>query len=407
MSSTSQSSFDAPSSAIGYLYQCRYALIHLLHRLTTTEGAIQIEALDDIQFQHDGRPIELLQLKHHTHTQATLGDTSSDLWKTVRIWASQLARGEVDPSVDSLGLLTTSSARDDNLLALLRPDRSTHDVESAFKKLDAIARKGTPKSNASCYQKYLALDDTRRRQLVEAIVLFDNSPKITQLEHELRRLLYIAVPPDHLDPFRQRLEGWWYDNVVKHLAGHIGPLRTSDLQAFIDNLRDQFKQDNLPVDFADASAPDSPHPEQDTRNFVRQLAIIHVNANRIRNAQIDHYRAYSQRSRWLDDNLLNIQEWSDYEKRLIDEWRVRFDARIDDFAITADQNDDVYSHCGRRIYEWVEQDAPLSSQLMIRASFTWPFLVRGSYHMLADNLRIGWHPYYLPRLNGEHDVSST
>ena len=79
------SNFSAGPSALGYLYQARYAMFLLL--LAEEEAALSIERFDDVAFEQSGTPYELLQLKHHLGTNAALTDASSDLWKTIRIWS--------------------------------------------------------------------------------------------------------------------------------------------------------------------------------------------------------------------------------------------------------------------------------------------------------------------------------
>ena len=50
--------FSAGSSAVGYLYQIRYALYLILKKI---DLEISIERLDDVAFESEGSPIELLQ----------------------------------------------------------------------------------------------------------------------------------------------------------------------------------------------------------------------------------------------------------------------------------------------------------------------------------------------------------
>src|SRR6266446_8657025 len=62
-------------------------------------GAISIEKLDDVAFEEDGEPKQLLQFKHHVINSATLTDSSTDLWKTLRVWEyrgeRRLARSDI------------------------------------------------------------------------------------------------------------------------------------------------------------------------------------------------------------------------------------------------------------------------------------------------------------------------
>lgn len=89
-------SHSAASSALGYLYQVRYALLKALRRLRNSqEFLVNIETLDDIVFDAQGQPTELLQTKHHVNNTADLTDASPDLWKSVRIWCERLVANEL------------------------------------------------------------------------------------------------------------------------------------------------------------------------------------------------------------------------------------------------------------------------------------------------------------------------
>jgi len=77
---------SAAQSAAGYLYQARLALAECLRYTYADSGVeIAIEKLDDISFEKDGTPLELLQTKHHLKKTGDLSDGSVDLWKTLRV----------------------------------------------------------------------------------------------------------------------------------------------------------------------------------------------------------------------------------------------------------------------------------------------------------------------------------
>lgn len=97
--------FSAGPQAIGYLHQARYALLALL-RENREEAAVVIEGLDDIEIQDITGTVQLDQLKHHLKGRATLTNTSPELWKTIRIWASQLRSGAWNSGVVRLHLVT-------------------------------------------------------------------------------------------------------------------------------------------------------------------------------------------------------------------------------------------------------------------------------------------------------------
>ncbi|NHZ45188.1 hypothetical protein [Nitratidesulfovibrio liaohensis] len=59
-----RSQYSAAASLPGYIYQCRLALLESLKRLKSAPDiAVAIETLDDVVFEKDGSPTEVIQVK--------------------------------------------------------------------------------------------------------------------------------------------------------------------------------------------------------------------------------------------------------------------------------------------------------------------------------------------------------
>jgi hypothetical protein len=125
--------------------------------------------------------------------------------------------------------------------------------------------------------------------------------------------------------------------------------------------------------------------------FIRQLELVKVGSTRIAAAVRDYYRAFEQRSRWLRDDLLIVGDLSNYERRLCEEWELVFAAMKDKLGTPAVEH--VKEEAARSVLEWAER-----TSIPIRPAVTEPFVTRGSMHILADCLRIGWHPEFRERL---------
>lgn len=139
--------------------------------------------------------------------------------------------------------------------------------------------------------------------------------------------------------------------------------------------------------------------ESDPRTFVVQLREIGVSSNRIRNAILDYYRAFEQRSEWARKNLLVQGEIEDFEDRLVDEWSRYRDVVFEDLDETSAEL--VLQRAGKELYKWADQQSGNIESLRIRARVTEPYVTRGSFHILADAApepRIYWHPRFLDRL---------
>lgn len=361
------------------------ALVLLLQRTDADPGiAISIEKFDDITFHSGEDVLEQLQTKHVTNKNLT--DSSVDLWKTLRIWSNQFRRHLLDPRTTNLILLTTAEAPPGSAAYYLR--LQARNLKKAQEILEEIASKSVSASNKPAYEEFRKLSASKRSQLIRSIYVLDRSPEMLKVSGLLNHELRLATKPSNVSVFATRLEGWWLRKAVDHLAGIQARITAEELQAQLQDLREQFKLDNLPIDYGDVQVPASDSYE--SRRFVRQLAIIELNSNRIGRAILDYYRAVKQRSRWIGDHLVTESELTEYERRLVEGWAEIFESMLEAKGTSNEQT------VGRAVYDRVMID----QQLHLRPSCTEMYVMKGSYHMLADGTLVGWHPRFSELLGG-------
>jgi len=395
------SPFDASQSALGYLHQSRYALLLSLQRDDEPNLCISIEKLDDIAFHENpsspAHAKELLQVKHHINRAGGLGDTSLDIWKTLRIWSEAVTKNEIDLDRATLCLLTTSTPTNRNAIRFLTPDPQTRKPQEGRAKLELAGAASTNDSVKEAYGVYKGLADSKRAALFDSLYLLDTSMMATDLQRAIGNAIRHAVEPRHRQAFVERLEGWWFHRLVIHLiATSNQPIPVVTIQQQVHEIRGQFQRDCLPDDLFNAPIPADATPTADDRVFVLQLVLIGLPPARLRIAQEDHYRAFAQRSKWIKDNLIGLEELTNFESRLLDGWRLRFQIMRDGMEEGCVEL--RMARHGMNLYQWVETDAPSQGVLWVRPQFQAQYMTRGSYHMLADSLRIGWHPEYKQRL---------
>lgn len=380
----------AAPSALGYFYQCRYALLEALRRLPEGERvSITIETLDDVVFDTDGSAVDVLQTKHHVNACASLTDASPDLWKTLRIWIEGQADGTI-PKDAQFFMVTTALCPEGTAAGYLRPEG--RDEKKALERLAATASTSSSDANSLAYEAFTALDSDARMRLVKAVMVLDGSPSIGQLDDRLRQAVFFAVERHSLDSYLQRLEGWWYRRVLEHLSdAAAAPILGEEVESETARIRAQFKQDSLPIDDDIMSATVDASGYMD-RSFVDQLNIIGVNRKRILYAVKDYYRAFEHRSRWVREDLLYVGELDRYEQRLVEEWDRLFQQMRDDLG--DDAAEDEMTRAAQDLYKWVET----GEHHPIRRDVTEPAISRGTYQMLADDLRVGWHLEFRERL---------
>jgi hypothetical protein len=94
----------------------------------------------------------------------------------------------------------------------------------------------------------------------------------------------------------------------------------------------------------------------------------------------------------MREDLLLVGELDRYESRLIEEWQIYFEQMREELGEEAAEEQKLKS--ARALYDWVAARA----NIPIRPRCDEPFVTRGSFHMLADDLKVGWHPDFAKRV---------
>ena len=92
-------------------------------------------------------------------------------------------------------------------------------------------------------------------------------------------------------------------------------------------------------------------------------------------------------------------EIEEYEDRLAEEWSRYRDVVFE--KLTDDSAEDALREAGATLYNWAEFETGKIESLRIRARVTEPYVVRGSFHILADTTpepRVYWHPRFIERV---------
>ena len=382
------SRYSAGSSLIGYLYQCRYALLESIIRLPKEEEfTVSIETLDDVVFEETGKPSELLQMKHHIKSEAKLTNASSELWKTLRIWCKGISSGELLPDTIFF-LVTTATASNNTAAVYLKCEKSKRNIKKALKILNEVTKKKKSDRNKEYYKAFNELDEDQKEKLLNRVFIMDASPSITDIEEVLREKLFYNVPSsgdDNLGYFIEILEGWWYRQVIQILTSkRNSAILSIEINDQIDKIRDGFKRDNLPLDDEIILATVNEEEYMDC-TFVHQLKLIQIDDESIFWAIKNYFRAFTHRSRWARNNLLLKGEIEIYEDLLLEQWSKYFRRMNRKIGNKATQEKKI--EAAQALYELIEDII-----IPIRISVNHFSITIGSYQILSENKRLGWHP---------------
>jgi hypothetical protein len=407
MTAKTTDKYSAGDQGLGYIYQARLALLQMLQLPEDT--AIFLEKDDDLDFIDGDGGKSLASLKHKAIGDR-LTDLSTDFWKSVNIWLTRYKRDGRAASNLRFFLFTTGTVSTGSFLARLLPNQpvAPGDVATLAEQAEAALAESTSKLIAPIATGFNELSDSEKQDFLERILILDGSPHIGDIPALIRDKHMRSIRREHREFVFERLEGWWTDAVIKQLTGArpdgIFGYEVSDR---LSNFAEEYKADNLPITFRGKAPADEIDTDTDPRLFVAQLREIGISSNRIRSAILDYYRAFEQRSAWARENLLVLGEVEEYEDRLTDEWSRYKDVVFE--KLKDDSAEEALREAGATLYNWAEFETGKIESLRIRARVTEPYVLRGSFHILADATpepKVYWHPRFLNRLGEVLGVSS-
>ncbi|WP_299083938.1 ABC-three component system protein [uncultured Paraglaciecola sp.] len=378
--------FDATSSLLGYIYQIRYGLLLSLKKMREVDDPddyfVSIETIDDIAFEKSGTPEELLQTKYHSNP-GNITDKSPDIWKTIRVWIEAYKNKHLDFGKASLFLVTTEQIVADTLADFLSNSKD-RDIGKAHKLMCTIVEDNPSQKNKHAFKLFSSLSETEQKNLCEAIFVLDKSETLVEIEKHLENNLRGYANSAQLKTFLNRLEGKWFSIAISALETGDGRVNLGQVVNIIDDLREQFLSINLPDDYSTAEV-DVASLIQQSHNFIEQMKMFGAGERLIKKAVLDFFRASEQKSRWASDGLLNPGELVNYLRKLKEEWE--FNIGLVETEITIE--DEISK---KKLALEVFKKCQNEGTIPIRPHFSESYLARGSYHHLADELVIGWHP---------------
>lgn len=387
---------DASGQLSGYLYQVLSALLLLLET-RNPDSQLCIEKFDDVAFVEKDNPQIMIQIKHQLYRQGSLSDTSTDYWRTIKSWCDHIKNNGNFENTTDFVIITTAKAQD-NSIAFYLKNMFSRDWKKALEIMRQVACSNASKTNKNYYDAFKSLDDKQQEDLVKHIYVYDMSPNIGAIKESI--MPYVRVIT--LQPFEERvyekIVGWWIISAIQCLISEE-PVFISyrQLQKKMNDIGSEYKADSLPIDVDPYYQPTDHELDQlppENRIFIEQLGLIAISNSRLKRCIRDYYNAYRQRSQWVREQLLFINDLEKYENRLVDEWNRLFLIMKEDIEDYGDQlAENQKQIAGRKLFGEIE-----NLSLPIRSNVPDPFIMRGTYHELANRLVVGWHVDFMDRL---------
>jgi hypothetical protein len=377
----------APGPALGYAYQFQVALLELLpHALSHSDATVQLEVLDDVSLDfQEGAPPKVIQVHQEAGTRR-LTDRSAKVWKTLGIWSRE-QKDLPDGQSREMSLFSTQTTQEGSGVAHLTQGK--YEPRTAAELLEAVASdpngaEGTADDRAA----FLDLDQPTRLDLLSRVTVIDGATSPVDVHKALVEALLPTHETKFVDSMAKIIEGWWWRKLPTALNDGT-PIHAEELRSQIDEARRMHSDSALPIlkSLNEFDASELPDGSQDgSYSFLECLAEVSASEQRQHRAVSDYRLAFAHRSRWTRSGLLGFQEIDRYDDNLIGQWSTGCDQMLRHLA--PDANGGAKATAGHDLWDDMERGIFRP----IRPETTDEFIQRGSFHQLANQERLSWHP---------------
>ncbi len=368
----------APGQYLGYGLQDVRLCRHLLR--APTGCAVSLEFIEDTAIHKPDGTLWLEQSKSAL-TGNPLGDSAVEFWKSFANWAALCVEKEIEPETTQFRLFVCPQK--DGVLAETLHGASSDDEIKAI--LDTIAKKVTPANKLKgCNPRiteFLSAGEIACFHIIRNFRLLKADDPL----EPIREVLRFSVLEESLDDFCAHAIGMAKNRIAALIRSGAKPV--IDAETFRRDVRDFIRRHGalgllLPttdrpstgeIDAMLAAAP----------VFVQQLVKVAMPTELIVRAVSDYLRSDADRTLWAAEGRIVAES--------LDELHNTLEMH---FQITRDEIEELQAGHGAEIRGRQLYRRCATHQAALEGRSVPGYFVPGTFNMLADQIRVGWHPQY-------------
>ena len=372
---------NAPGQLLGYSLQYPRALLRLL-QLNPGES-VAIEMCGDVSVM-DQQGIIIAEEDKSSIVSNPLNDRSTNLWKTFFNWVKMLQEQELEIQQTRFILYANSDIPDNTIVRLLDDADNNSGVSIAINAVSDLFATLPQNHNAKPYLEYLL--GKGKALFIDVIPKFElettkNTAELyNEIRTELRKKLYDNYL--YVDLAMNNIQGWLKQQIeMKIAAQEPTVISFEEFEISISIFFQQLRTRSL-VDFTKEIAENTIEDEvQKQPIYIQMLDHICATPGEMLEAVSNYMRSATNRLEWIKRGIIDENIMSDFLKNL-KSFHANNKAKID---LTASEKDDVYR--GKLLYlECSLCQNQINNQQPPAGT------VIGTYHHLANEKEIGWHP---------------
>ncbi|MHA7465779.1 hypothetical protein G4D42_09605 [Burkholderia pseudomallei] len=405
---------SVPGQAYGYLVQEVRVLWHLLH--ARAGDVVAFEHVGDVSTHAaDGRVVSEEDKSGFTYNP--IADRAVSLWKTLANWID--ARRDGSLSAASMYVLYVAQPYDGpiadelhrcnkideaiRLVAKLRKHFADDlEMDVGQKAAKVAIKKGGKRAIAAGDSSAVVGDDDDDEKSPAALIkqlrrVFDHDDEViasivvyfsvekgtASPVNEVRGAISASVPDEHVDEVTESLLGWTKTQVMAQIeARRVVGIAYDDFRAYRLIVHERVLG-TLKAFPEHTLIPQRSEIEEhlDGSIFVRQLNVLELTDDRIEAYIKDFLRASSARTSWAALGYLNPNSLGPFVEELQDHWEQSAleVETLDTDKTPIQQGVKLLLLCMKKELRIQKVDVPA-------------YFSRGSFHEIANELKVGWHP---------------
>lgn len=372
---------NAPGQLLGYSIQFSRALYHLL-RIGPGE-TVCVEVLGDVAVKMKNNEVITEEDKSSLHGKP-ITDKSTDLWKTFSNWIVPIKEGLLETNKTKYILYCNKPGQ--HSIVDQFSDASTIDdakiaIKNAKDKLKDLS------SDHLIWDDYDFVINQNEELLLQIICRFEVQygfgAGYNDVDIEIRKK---SVPPSLIDFLRNKINGWLLETIqekiIKKEPACI-PWENFDRQFL--SVFERVRRLEL-IDFALEAPPKDDEIDNQVKiwpRYLRQLDLIGLTDDEIVESVSDFLKADVNRHKWIEKEIINEDMAIDFVNKLRGFWK----SQKKKIEITEKNLPDeekgqlLLEECKTRKETIGEMTPPYPT-------------IAGTYHALAEEPILGWHPFW-------------
>ena len=370
---------NAPGQLLGYTLQLPRALYYLLR--SGPGDVVCVEVLGDVStFTSDSNVIT--EEDKSSIVGNPLTDRSTDLWKTFSNWIEAINNGDLDVRKTKFILYCNQSGR----RSIVDEFSSAQNQLDAQKAIDYAKIKlndiGAEHDIWKYYDNVINQHETLFLDVVERFELqIGNSAGYDEVRYEIQRK---HVPDNQIEFLMEKLSGWLQKEISEKIAARKQAVVSwEEFNHRFLVLFDRAHRLEL-IDFTSKYPPGDEDIQSQVKfrpRYLQQLEAIDTSVNELLEAVSDYLRANVNREKWIENETIDEDVASDFESKLISFWKNQTKRiQITEKSLSEiEKGQLLFVDCKSRKETIRDMNPPNST-------------IAGTYHALADEPVLGWHP---------------